>query len=239
MQENEITRRQLFVRSVATAAALSLSMSILAETRKAQARIDPVPDPVKDNELLNALLAAEFDAIATYSAGAMLIAADAVTPAATKKLVTDVAVHFQTQHKEHAAALSKLITDNKGTPVADTMTPSLPASFVASPKDTTAVMKLAADKEKAAAFTYTQVMAQISTSTAAKLVASIGAVETQHFVVLYLLIEGLIAATDKAAMSPSLVVPAAFILDVGAAGTLNLEKFAALDALLTLDPPPA
>jgi hypothetical protein len=34
-----------------------------------------------------------------------------------------------------------------------------------------------------------------------------------------------------------LVVPAAFILDVGAAGTVNLENFPELDELLKLDPP--
>ena len=67
--------------------------------------------------------------------------------------------------------------------------------------------------------------------------ASIGAIESQHFVVLYLLVEGLITANAMTAASPGLIVPAAFVLDVGGAGTQSLETFAALDDLLTLDPP--
>ncbi|HYO94409.1 MAG TPA: hypothetical protein VER33_07845, partial [Polyangiaceae bacterium] len=112
-----------------------------------------------------------------------------------------------------------------------------PASFPAATAGTTEVMLLAADQEKQAAVAYASVMKVISTQTAAKLVASIGAIETQHFVVLYLLVEGLIGANDGTAMNPTLVVPAAFVLDVGAAGTINLEDFPALDALLALDPP--
>lgn len=191
----------------------------------------------QDNVTLNALLAAEYDAIATYTAGAGIIAADVVTPQATRDVVTDVAVHFRSQHEQHAAALAQMIEDNGGTPVSDEGVASLPASFPAATAGTTEVMMLAADKEKQAAVAYASVMKVISTQTAAKLVASIGAIETQHFVVLYLLVEGLIGANDGTAMNPTLVVPAAFVLDVGAAGTINLEDFPALDALLALDPP--
>jgi len=238
MTLSEISRRSMLVRSAATAAGIGLSISVLAAQRKAQAKVDPPPSATKDNEVLNALLNAEYDAVATYTAGARIIARDTATPQATRDTVTGVAVHFRNQHSQHAAALKKMIQDNGGTPVADSATPTLPSSFPAATATTTDVIKLAADKEKAAAFTYAQVMANISTQAAAKLVASIGAVETQHFVVLYLLAEGLIEATEKTGMSPALVVPAAFILDVGAAGTTNLEKFAALDELLAFDPAP-
>lgn len=238
MERSEISRRSMLVRSAAAAAGLGLSISIIAAQKKARAKVDPVPNASADNDVLNALLKAEYDAVATYTAGAGIIGADAATPQGTRDTVTAVAVHFRDQHSQHAAALKKLIEDNGGDPVADSGTPTLPDSFPAATATTTDVIKLAADKEKAAAYTYAQVMANISTQTAAKLVASIGAVETQHFVVLYLLAEGLIDATPKTGMSPELVVPAAFILDVGGAGTLNLEKFEALDELLTLDPAP-
>ena len=231
-----ITRRDMIVRSTATAAGLSLTLALTSAGRKAQAKVDPKPDPNADNTILNALLAAEYDAVATYNAGAGIIAADSATPQATRDLVTSVAVHFRDQHSQHAAALKKLLEANGGSAVADPGSPKLPSSFPASTANTTDVIKLAADKEKQAAFTYAQVMASISTQLAAKLVASIGAVETQHFVVLYLLAEGLITTTDKTAMSPTLVVPAAFVLDVGGADALNLEKFAALDELLALTP---
>jgi rubrerythrin len=233
MFHSDLTRRQVLVRAAATAASLGLAVSLTAASRRAHAAANPTPDKAKDNDVLNALLKAEYDAIATYTAGAGIIAADAATPQATRKLVTDVAVHFQDQHKEHAAALKKLITDNAGTPVTDSMMAKIPASF--DEATTTGVLKLAADKEKQAAVAYAEVMKSISTSAAAKLVASIGAIETQHFVVLYLLVEGLIAANAMTGQSPTLIVPAAFVLDVGASGTTNLEKFAALDALLELD----
>jgi Ferritin-like domain len=235
MPANGISRRDMIVRSAAAAAGLSLSISISAATRKAHALVDPKPDADKDNTTLNALLAAEYDAVATYTAGAGLIGADSGTPQATRDLVTAVAVHFQSQHKDHAAALKKLIEDNKGTAVDDSGMAKLPAKFPATGATTTDVIKLAADKEKQAAYTYAQVMETISTQTAAKLVASIGAVEAQHFVVLYLLAEGLIEATDKTMAMASLVVPASFVLDVGGDNTTNLEKFAALDDLLKLD----
>jgi rubrerythrin len=234
MTLSDLSRRQLLVRAAATAAGLNLAASISATTRKAEAKVDPKPNPTADNETLNALLTAEYDAIATYAAGAGIIAADTGTPQATRDVVTDVAVHFQDQHKQHAAALAKLISENGGKPVADSMKAKLPASFPAD-ATTTDVMKLATDKEKQAAVAYVQVMKTISTPTAAKLVAAIGAVETQHFVVLYLLVEGLIEASDGTAMNPTLVVPAAFVLDVGASGTASLEKFPALDDLLKLD----
>ncbi|MEO6602698.1 MAG: ferritin-like domain-containing protein [Polyangiaceae bacterium] len=235
---DDFSRRQLIVRAAYAATALGLAASINAASRTAEAKVSPAPDAKKDNDVLNALLAAEYDAIATYTAGAGIIAADTVTPQDTKDTVTSVAVHFQDQHKQHAAALKKLIQDNGGTPVVDSMTPKLPASFPAATAKTTEVMKLAADKEKQAAVAYVQVMKSISTPTAAKLVAAIGGVETQHFVVLYLLVEGLISANATTKLKPMLVVPAAFVLNVGASGTTNLENFPDLDTLLALDPPP-
>jgi len=237
MLDHDLSRRQMLVRAAAAATALSLAVSINLASRKAEAKVNPAPDPVKDNAVLNALLTAEYDAIATYTAGAGIIAADSATPQATRDVVTSVAVHFQDQHKQHAAALKKLILDTGGTPVTDGLTAKIPTSFPTA-ATTTDVMKLAADKEKHAAVAYVQVMKSISTPTAAKLVAAIGGVETQHFVVLYLLVEGLISANDSTKMNPTLVVPAAFVLDVGGSGTTNLETFPALDTLLTLDPPP-
>jgi rubrerythrin len=234
MFHHDLTRRQVIVRAAATAASLGLAVSMSAAARRARAAQNPTPDPAADNEVLNALLTAEYDAIATYTAGAGIIGDDAATPEATRDVVTAVAVHFQDQHKQHAAALKALIEENDGTPVEDSMMAKIPESF--DEATTSGVLKLAADKEKQAAVAYAEVMKTISTSAAAKLVASIGAVETQHFVVLYLLVEGLIAANAMTAASPELIVPAAFVLDVGGEGTVNLESFAALDDLLELDP---
>lgn len=235
MFHHDLSRRQMLVRAAATAASLGLAVAVSTAARRARAEVNPTPDKDADNAVLNALLTAEYDAIATYTAGAGIIADDEATPEATRTLVTNVAVHFQSQHKQHAAALKAMIEDNDGTPVADSMMAAIPASF--DEPTTTGVLKLAADKEKQAAVAYANVMKSISTQNAAKLVASIGAIETQHFVVLYLLVEGLISTNDMTAMSPTLVVPAAFVLDVGGDDTQSLENFAALDELLALDPP--
>lgn len=229
-----MSRRDVLVRAAITATSLSLAVSISAATRRAEAKVAPEPDPEADNDILNALLAAEYDAIATYTAGAGIIAGDTATAQGVRDTVTAVAVHFQDQHREHAAALKKLIEDNDGEPVAESTEANIPSSF--DEATTAGVIKLAADKEKQAAVAYANVMKSISTQTAARLVASIGAVETQHFVVLYLLAEQLIAANANTLTSASLVVPAAFILDVGGEGTQSLEDFPALDELLQLDP---
>ncbi len=234
MSLNDFSRRAMLARAAATAVGLGLAASINAASRRAEAKVTPPPSPIMDNDALNALLTAEYDAIATYTAGAAIIAADTPTPKATRDVVTNVAVHFQDQHKQHAAALKAMILSNAGTPVTDTMVAKIPSSFPAKPT-TTDVMKLAADKEKHAAVAYVQVMQSVSTVAAAKLIAAIGGVETQHFVVLYLLVEGLIEANNGTAMNPTLVVPAAFVLDVGGTGTANLETFPALDNLLKLD----
>jgi len=111
MPANPMSRREMLVRSAATAAGLSLSISLSAATRKAQAKVDPAPNPKNDNTTLNALLSAEYDAIATYTAGAVIIAADSATPQATRDTVTAVAVHFRNQHTQHAAALRRLILE--------------------------------------------------------------------------------------------------------------------------------
>jgi bacterioferritin (cytochrome b1) len=234
MTLNDFNRRQMLVRAAAAAAGLGLAASINAAARRASAKVEPAPNATTDNTILNQLLTAEYDAIATYTAGAGIIAGDMVTDATTKDTVTKVAVHFQDQHKQHAAALAQLITANGGTPVVNSGVAKIPTSFPTA-ATTTDVMKLAADKEKHAAVAYVNVMKSISTPAAAKLVAAIGGVETQHFVVLNLLISGLISANATTNTMAALVVPAAFVLNVGATGTTNLETFPALDTLLTLD----
>jgi Ferritin-like domain len=230
-----LSRRDMFVRTAASALTLSLAAALHGRASRARAEVDLPPDPEVDNEQLNALLAAEYDAIATYGAGAALIDADTASPEALRDTAKAVAVHFQSQHGEHAAALAALISESGGTPVGAPAAPDLPASFPASGVTTVDVLKLAADKEKRAAVAYVSVLSEISTQAAAKLVAAVGGVETQHFVLLYLLVEGLAVTTDATGPMAELVVPAAFITDVGPTGSKNLEDFPALDALLALD----
>jgi hypothetical protein len=228
MTQQGLTRREALVRAAATAAGIGLLATVSLNARIAEAKIDPTPDPAKDVVILNALLAAEYDAIATYVAGVGILTNAANK--ATSGAALLVGGHFVAQHQAHRDALIALVKTLGGTPTAEVDTPVLPASFKAilATATTLDVIKLAADKEAAAARTYAEVVGQLSTQTAAALAASIGGVETQHFVVLFLLASGLItpgpAVTDQA--SANLIVPGDFIapvkgVDFGAAKTLK------------------
>lgn len=235
MQSNGLTRRQTLVRAAAAAASISMAATILSMTRRARAEVDPPPDPEADNAILNSLLTAEYDAILTYQAGGAIIASDAETPTPVKQVVTAVALHFLDQHEQHRDALIALIEANGGEPAEEPEEPVIPDSFPNGPH-TPDVIKLASDKEQAAAHTYILALKTISTQAAAKLITSIGGTETQHFVVLRGLADGLIAPTESTLGGANSVVPAGFILDnVGPDGAANLENNLALDALLALD----
>ena len=235
MKIRDMSRREMLLRAAITAASLNIATALTTVARNARADEDE-SDPADDNEHLNAALAAEYDAIATYGTAATIIAADASTPKATRDVVAGLGAHFRAQHVEHAAALDKFIKMNGGAPIADPATPCLPASFPATTAKTSDVIKLAADKEKHAAVAYASAIGKVGTATAAELLASIGAVETQHFVLLYALAEDLIAANDVTLKNVALLSPASFVLDVGAAGTISLETETALAPLLTLEP---
>ncbi|MFZ5896119.1 MAG: ferritin-like domain-containing protein [Myxococcota bacterium] len=235
MDIRELSRRELLVRAAATAA--SANLAVVLSSVPARANGGTTPDPKKDNELLNLVLSAEYDLVSSYTTGASIIAADATTPKTTRDAVAKLAAHFQAHHVEHAAALKAFIQANAGTPVADPGAPSLPASFPTATAKSGEFMKLAADKEKHAALAYVDAMKMLSAQTSAKLAAAIGGVETQHFVLWHLLVEGLIATNEATAINAASLVPAAFVLNVGGAGTTHLESSPALDALLALDPP--
>jgi hypothetical protein len=231
MTQQGLTRREALVRAAATAAGIGLLATVSLKARLAHAKIDPTPDPAADVVVLNALLNAEYDAIATYTAGAGILTNDANK--AGSEVAVLVATHFLAQHQQHRDALKGLITKLGGTPAEDNPTPTLPASFTAIAEPTTVdVLKLAADK----------VVGSLSTQTAAGLAASIGGVETQHFVVLYLLALGLVApgAIIKTSAEANLVVPGDFMVpvqdvDLGTGNTLK-GLAATLAPMLAIEP---
>lgn len=168
-------------------------------------------DAAEDIPTLNALLSAEYNAIQAYTAGAgVLSAPPSGDPlAAAAPTVLAVAVHFQSQHRDHANALAAVITAAGGTPVAESsvmFTP--PSGFTGT---VTNVIKLAANAEKAASIAYAEVQKTLTTQMNAALVAAIGANETQHFTVLSLLAEGQITATAATMAMATDVVPVAFV----------------------------
>ena len=168
MKIRDMSRREMLLRAAIGAASLNIATAISTVTRRASGD-DGEANPAKDNEHLNAALAAEYDVIATYASGVSLIAADGATPKATRDALAGIASHFQAQHVDHAAALKNFIQSNGGAPVADPGQPSLPASFPSTSAKTTDVLKLAADKEKHAALAYASALKMIGSASAAEL----------------------------------------------------------------------
>jgi hypothetical protein len=112
----------------------------------------------------------------------------------------------------------------------------LPSALDTTSAKTLQLIQLGADKERDAAVQFAEAMLRLSTREAASLVAAIGAVHTQQFTFMYLLAERIALLTEQAGTTPEAVVPAAFVLDLGGPGTVNLGVFTQLDTLLALDP---
>lgn len=183
-------------------------------------------EPDADVEPLNALLTAEYLAIAAYSAGAGLIgAAPAEDPLfGLAQVITDVAVSFQAQHRLHAEALVAAIEALGGEPVdeqtvADTFVP--PQGLVDNPTITN-VLKFAAGAERSAAVAYNQVVGSLESAQQRFLASAIEGDETQHFIVLAALVLGLAdPGPNLDSDSADTVVPAAFVYTVGRENGLN------------------
>ncbi len=195
-------------------AAGAAALAVIAKAGESQAQ------PMGDAALLNALLAAEYGAIDAYTAGAGILMAppmgDALASAAPTVLA--VAVHFQSQHREHAAALSALVTSMGGTPIPmPTMsTFRAPTGFTPSVAN---VIKLAANAEKGAAIAYADTLKAVTSVMSAKLLSAIGGVETQHFIVLSLLARGVVSATAMTMAMATDVVPRSFVANLGGTTT--------------------
>lgn len=192
--------------------------------------MDGGTDP--DVALLNALLAAEYKAIDAYTQGAGVLSTDMSD---LGKLVLAVAVEFQKDHREHSVLLAKTITALGGTPTTEASNKfTLPTGFVAS---TPNVMKLACNEERRAAIAYNGVIKGLKNKTNRFISAAIQGDETQHYVVLAALIEGL--AQPTAALTPTSnadkVVPQAFTSSTveqgGGAGLQAETDFATNDMM--------
>jgi hypothetical protein len=212
--------RRLFLRGV-TVAGLAAAASACSDDDEPTPQ--PPPTPNKDVEQLNALLSAEYKAIDAYAQGAAVLT-DQKDNGPTQEardlaaLVLAVAVEFRNDHQAHAALLEKTVRDLQGTPVSQADSKfTLPAGFKPS---TLNVMKLAANAERSAAIAYNGVIRELSAANLRFLGSAIEGDETQHFMVLYALIEGL--AVPTASLSPTMnadqVVPRAFVSSTASLG---------------------
>jgi hypothetical protein len=175
---------------------------------------------------LNALLTAEYTAVAAYTAGAGLIMNAPMTDPlyALRQVIIDVAVSIQSQHKLHAKALADAVVALKGTPVVESevaMKFQAPAELVANPSITN-VLKYAAGAERGAAVAYNQVLAGLESAQLRFLASSIEGDETQHFIVIAALVLGLAAPGPMlSSTTANKVVPTAFVYTVGTDKGLN------------------
>jgi bacterioferritin (cytochrome b1) len=169
---------------------------------------------------LNALLKAEYSALAAYSAGADIIgkAPDSDPLFALKDVIVGIAVDFRSQHALHAEALVDAIVTLEGTPAVQADVAAAfkaPAALVANPTITN-VLKFAAGAERDATVAYNQVLAGLESAKLRFLASAIEGDESQHFIVLAALILGLAAPTSKLDKSKvGDVVPEAFVTTVG------------------------
>ena len=133
------------------------------------------PDASNDVGILNALLGAEYQAIAAYQVGA--------DSHLLQKPALDLALKFQGQHKAHADLLGNTVTRLGGTPVQakPTASYSFPTDKLKSQTD---VLQFAAGLEKGAASGYLGVIPSFSDREIAKAAGSILGDEAMHYAVL-------------------------------------------------------
>jgi bacterioferritin (cytochrome b1) len=206
MSNEDLSRREaLGGGAAAVLAGVGAALAVSAVGRDAAAQ------GAGDVGVLNTLLRAEYDAIRTYEAASgslgmpdMMDPDRALGPAAAL-----VAGHYVAQHRDHATRLRNMIMSMQGTPVdQSTILFMPPAGFRLTVRN---ILRLACNKEKGAAIAYTNALKTLSSAASAELVAAIGAVETQHFIVLYLLLKGaagpgMMAATMISEICPRSVV---------------------------------
>jgi len=130
-----------------------------------------------DIGILNVALALEHEAISAYQLGAQ--------SGLLQKPVLDVAILFQSHHKEHRDALIATIRKLGGTPVAAKSDAEVAKALnAAALKTQTDVLKLAQRLEKGAANAYVGVIPSFNDRTLAQISARLGEDETMHWTAL-------------------------------------------------------
>ena len=123
--------------------------------------------------ILNTALGAEHEAIAAYQFGA--------DSGLLQKAVLDLAVEFQSHHKQHADALAKTVQRLGGTPVAAKAKYDFPVATLKSQAD---ILGFAATLEKGAVSAYLGAVPLFGDRDLAKAAASILGDEAMHWAAL-------------------------------------------------------
>jgi hypothetical protein len=143
--------------------------------------------------------------------------------AGLKSVALAIAARFAAHHHEHATQLAAVIRGAAATPIVyDDVRFTMPSNY---PPSITNAIRILANVERRASVLYTRSLGSGDSRLAAQLVASIGGVQTQHFIVLSLLAQGIIAPADATLALADQIVPAAFVIQT-APETSGLERVA-------------
>ncbi len=167
--------RRTLLKGASTATLSAIAISLIAGCESMAADKKMSADPASDVDILNTALGLEYQAIAAYQVGA--------ESGLLQKPVMEVAVQFQSDHKQHAQLLSSTVTKLGGTPVQ----PKSPGAYnfpVGNLKNQADVLRFAAGLEKGAASAYLGAVPAFGNKDLAKAAASIMGDETMHWAVL-------------------------------------------------------
>lgn len=168
--------RRNFLNNVGTATLSATAVALLVGC-ESMAQGEKKMDPAGDVNILNVALGLEYEAINAYQVGA--------ESKLLSKGTLDVAVLFQTHHKQHAGAIVDTIRKLGGTPVASpTAAETARALNAAALKSEGDVVALAARLELNAARTYISVIPSFSSGDLAKVCGLLAADETMHWTAL-------------------------------------------------------
>jgi rubrerythrin len=175
-----LTSRRRLLGGLGTATLSATAVALLAgceSMAKAKTPQQAMADPAGDVATLNVALGLEQEAIAAYQLGA--------ESNLLQKPVLEVAVLFQSHHKEHAGALEATIVKLGGKPVtAKSLADYAKALNAASLKNQTDVLKLAQKLERGAAAAYIGVIPSFADRDLAEVCGKLAADESMHWTAL-------------------------------------------------------
>ena len=177
--EPEVSSRRGFLRGAgqATLSATAVALIVGCESMAASKGRQMAANPAQDVSILNVALGLEHEAINAYQLGA--------ESGLLQQPVLDVAVLFQSQHKEHRDALAATIRKLGGKPVTEKPIAEYAAALKADTlKSQTDVLKLAARLERGAANAYLGVIPSFEDADLAQVSGRLAADETMHWTVL-------------------------------------------------------
>ena len=169
--DRDIGRRTFFGRL--GGATLSATAVALLAGRDSLAAASGDKAMAGDVTILNTALGAEYEAVAAYQVGA--------ESKLLHKPILDLAVIFQSHHKEHAKVLADTVKKLGGTPVEPKSKYDFPVSKLKSQAD---VLRFAAGLEKGAVSAYLGAVPLFDNRDLAKAAASILGDEAMHWAIL-------------------------------------------------------